>query len=150
MPQPNCPLCLDRTQSLAIWQNPELRVIDAADPNFPGFTRVVWHDHVAEMTQLNGPERRHIMDVVWVVEQAQRDVLRPHKVNLAAFGNQVPHLHWHIIPRWTTDSHYPDSYWSAPPQRSVEEQKKWEAQRAEIASLVPTYHRILREALESM
>ncbi len=150
MPQPNCPLCLERTQGLALWQNPELRVIDAADPNYPGFTRVVWHEHVAEMTQLNRPERRHIMDVVWVVEQAQRDVLMPHKVNLAAFGNQVPHLHWHIIPRWTTDSHYPDSYWSPAPARSAEQQQEWKAQRAQIASLIPTYHAILREALESM
>lgn len=102
------------------------------------------------MTQLSLPERRHIMDVVWVVEQVQRDVLVPHKVNLAAFGNQVPHLHWHIIPRWTTDSHYPDSYWSPPPPRSASQREAWQAQRDAIARLIPTYHRILREALESM
>jgi diadenosine tetraphosphate (Ap4A) HIT family hydrolase len=38
-------------------------------------------------------------------------VLHPHKVNLASFGNFVPHLHWHIIPRWEDDSYFPESIW---------------------------------------
>ncbi|HEY9280994.1 MAG TPA: HIT family protein [Eoetvoesiella sp.] len=147
---PDCPLCLAGTHDAALWQNQELRVIDAADPDYPGFTRVIWHEHIAEMTQLDQPARRHIMDVVWVVEQTLRKVLKPQKVNLAQFGNQVPHIHWHVIPRWTNDSRYPDTYWSAPPERTAGQQQEWEAQRAKIALLVPAYHTILREALQSM
>jgi diadenosine tetraphosphate (Ap4A) HIT family hydrolase len=33
-------------------------------------------------------------------------------VNLAALGNQVPHLHWHIIPRFADDAHFPDPVWA--------------------------------------
>ena len=38
--------------------------------------------------------------------------MRPTKINLASLGNVVPHVHWHIIPRWTHDSHFPDPIWA--------------------------------------
>lgn len=148
--KPDCPLCSDQARSIALWHNQELRVIDAADPNYPGFTRVVWHDHAAEMTDLNSPERRHIMDVVWVVEETLRKTLKPHKVNLAQLGNQVPHVHWHVIPRWTVDPSFPDAIWAAPAARAVEQQQAWQALRTQVAELVPKYHEALRDALESM
>jgi diadenosine tetraphosphate (Ap4A) HIT family hydrolase len=37
----------------------------------------------------------------------------PDKVNLAALGNMVPHIHWHIIPRYKDDAFFPGSVWSA-------------------------------------
>ena len=40
-------------------------------------------------------------------------MMRPDKVNLASLGNMVPHLHWHVIPRWKNDPWFPDSVWSA-------------------------------------
>ena len=43
---------------------------------------------------------------------------RPDKVNLAALGNAVPHLHWHIVARFAWDSHFPASVW-APASREV-------------------------------
>ena len=43
---------------------------------------------------------------------AVRETLQPDKINLASFGNMVPHLHWHVIPRWTDDSHFPGAIWA--------------------------------------
>jgi len=63
------------------------------------------------MTDLTPQQRSALMQVVCQVEQLIRDVLHPHKVNLASFGNFVPHLHWHIIPRWEDDSYFPESIW---------------------------------------
>jgi diadenosine tetraphosphate (Ap4A) HIT family hydrolase len=40
------------------------------------------------------------------------EVMYPDKVNLAALGNMVPHLHWHIIPRFKEDVFFPGSVWS--------------------------------------
>lgn len=51
------------------------------------------------------------MDVVLATERAVRRVVQPDKINLASFGNVVPHLHWHVIPRWRDDSHFPESIW---------------------------------------
>jgi diadenosine tetraphosphate (Ap4A) HIT family hydrolase len=45
------------------------------------------------------------------VEVALRECFRPEKINLASFGNVVPHLHWHLIPRYLDDRHFPQPVW---------------------------------------
>ena len=42
-----------------------------------------------------------------------RTVLAPDKINLASLGNVVPHLHWHVIPRFADDAHFPAPVWAA-------------------------------------
>ncbi len=65
------------------------------------------------MTDLPAHERRHLMNLVFAVEAAVRRVAKPDKVNLASLGNVVPHLHWHVIPRWNDDSRFPAPIWGA-------------------------------------
>ncbi len=105
-----CPLCRSSNETI-LWQDQRCRVILVGDADYPGFCRVIWQQHVQEMTDLAKPGRTHFMRVVFAVEQALRDTLRPDKINLAALGNQVPHLHWHVIPRFTDDAHFPDPVW---------------------------------------
>ncbi len=90
-----------------------MRVVSAGEPDYPGFLRVVWREHVREMTDLLPADREHCLRVVFAVEQALRDTLGPHKINVASLGNQVPHLHWHVIPRFADDAHFPDPVWAA-------------------------------------
>ena len=104
-----CELCQPAGEIVA--SNPEWRVVLVDDDLYPGFCRVIWNAHVAEMSDLPVPERVRLMDVVWQVEAALREVLQPHKINLASLGNMVPHLHWHIIPRFTDDPHFPHPIW---------------------------------------
>lgn len=73
---------------------------------------MVWNDHVREMSDLAAEDRLHLMNIVFGVETTLREQLRPDKINLAALGNRVPHLHWHVIPRFRDDAHYPDAIWS--------------------------------------
>jgi diadenosine tetraphosphate (Ap4A) HIT family hydrolase len=73
---------------------------------------VVWNRHAAEMTDLTYGEREHLMNLVFAVEEAIRHVMHPDKINLAALGNMVPHIHWHVIPRFKDDVFYPGSTWS--------------------------------------
>jgi diadenosine tetraphosphate (Ap4A) HIT family hydrolase len=108
----DCALCATR-DTPAIWRDARLRVVNAADPDYPGFLRVIWHAHVREMTDLEPSEREHCLLVVFAVERALRDTLRPVKINVASLGNQVPHLHWHVIPRFPDDAHFPDPVWAA-------------------------------------
>lgn len=95
-----------------IWSNAQFSVILVDDASYPGFCRVVWHTHVREMSDLGAAERLALMDAVNHVELAQRDVLHPDKINLASLGNVVPHLHWHVIPRFTDDAHFPSPVWA--------------------------------------
>lgn len=112
MTQTACELC-QATNETRIWQDDACRVILVDDPAYPGFCRVIWQAHVAEMTDLTPAEREHFMRVVWRTERALRDVLNPTKINLASLGNVVPHLHWHIIARFADDAHFPRPVWAA-------------------------------------
>lgn len=108
----SCPLC-DSAADRILWQDDDCRVIRVDDPDYPGFCRVIWHAHVAEMTDLLDAQRNHLMKVVFATEQVLRDTLHPHKINLASLGNMVPHLHWHVIPRFSDDRHFPQPVWAA-------------------------------------
>jgi diadenosine tetraphosphate (Ap4A) HIT family hydrolase len=107
-----CPLCSPAGEDL-IHRDERLRVILVDDPDYPGTARVIWNAHVAEMSELTAPEQQHLMRTVMLVEAAQRRVLTPHKVNLASLGNMVPHLHWHVIPRYADDAHFPQPIWGS-------------------------------------
>ncbi|MES2759611.1 MAG: HIT family protein [Pseudomonadota bacterium] len=105
-----CELC-DLTVE-PVFRDAKLSVILVDDHNYPGFCRVVWNDHVKEMSDLSSSDRTALMDAVWKVEQAMRAVMAPDKVNLASLGNMTPHLHWHVIPRYAGDAHFPNPVWS--------------------------------------
>lgn len=89
------------------------------EPDYPGFVRVIWNQHVRELTDMTSVERGELMAVVFAVESALRATLAPDKVNVASLGNQTPHLHWHLIPRFADDPHFPHSVW-AQPKRSAD------------------------------
>ena len=111
----NCVLCKDELkpeEGQLIWRGDDCRIILVNDPELPGFCRVIWNQHVAEMTDLTYGEREHLMTLVFAVEEAVRHVMHPDKINIAALGNMVPHIHWHIIPRYKDDAFFPDSVWS--------------------------------------
>jgi diadenosine tetraphosphate (Ap4A) HIT family hydrolase len=65
------------------------------------------------MSDLSASDRMLLNDVVWHVETAVREVMGPDKINVASLGNVVPHLHWHVIPRYVDDTHFPNPVWAA-------------------------------------
>jgi diadenosine tetraphosphate (Ap4A) HIT family hydrolase len=107
-----CDLCQNPGGAL-LWRDDRLRVVLVAEPDYPGFCRVIWNAHVKEITDLRWDDRRHLMAVTFEVEALLRDLLHPDKLNLASLGNMTPHLHWHVIPRWRDDPHFPGPIWGA-------------------------------------
>jgi diadenosine tetraphosphate (Ap4A) HIT family hydrolase len=108
----SCPLCADVGGTL-VFKGEKFRVIRADEPGFPAFYRVVWTEHVAEFSDLGPDDRSLCMAAVVAVELALREQVQPTKINLAALGNMVPHLHWHVIARFDWDSHFPAPVWAA-------------------------------------
>lgn len=106
----HCELCTEVGGELIIHTN-DYRVVLVDNPYYPGYCRVIYHHHIKEMTDLSVEKRMNLMHMVWQVEVAIRDVLSPDKINLASLGNQVPHLHWHIVPRFKNDPHFPNPIW---------------------------------------
>lgn len=112
-PSADCVLCRE-AGGLPVWQGAQLRVIRAQEEGFPAFYRVIWTAHAAELSDLSEAERNTCMAVVAAVERVLRTQLQPTKINLAALGNMVPHLHWHVIARHDWDSHFPAPVWANP------------------------------------
>lgn len=105
-----------------VYADAHCRVVLTNEP-FTGFCRVVAARHVREMTDLPLPEREHVLRVVFALEMALREMLHPDKMNVASLGNMVPHVHWHVIPRFADDSHFPKPVWAdsvrEPAQRTL-------------------------------
>lgn len=108
--QSGCVLCTQAT-GVPLWQDDAWRVIRAEDTDFPAFYRVIARHHVGEFSALLAPERARCMDIVCSIERVLIEQLQPTKINLAALGNVVPHLHWHVIARHDWDSHFPQPIW---------------------------------------
>lgn len=130
-PVEGCELC-EHPGGEIVWADDlcrVVRVVEAQAGGYPGFCRVIWQAHVREMTDLTAGERRHLMALVFATEAALRVHFRPHKINLASLGNVVPHLHWHVIPRFADDRHFPAPIWA-------EAQRDTAPTRPEVASMV--------------
>jgi len=96
-----------------LWDDGFARVVLIGDADHPAYCRVILNAHRKEMTDLAEAERACLMRTVFVVERVLRELLEPEKINLASFGNMVPHLHWHIIPRFADDPHFPNPVFGA-------------------------------------
>lgn len=105
-----CALCAEPGGSIVV-QAVGWRVVRVDDERFPAFYRVIWESHVREFSQLSRADRIGCMDAVASVEATLVQELEPDKVNLAALGNVVPHLHWHVVARFRWDSHFPQPIW---------------------------------------
>ena len=111
MTTPTCELCVSPGGEV-MWDDGFVRVVLVQDRDHPGFCRVILNAHMKEMTDFLEAERARLMNVVYTVEGLLRELLQPDKINLASLGNMVPHVHWHVIPRFADDPHFPSSVWS--------------------------------------
>jgi diadenosine tetraphosphate (Ap4A) HIT family hydrolase len=105
-----CSLCQPSTHAV-LWQDDFCRVVLLNEQDYPAYCRVELLAHVKEMTDLSPQDRARTMKVVFAVETVIREIFQPNKINLASLGNKTPHIHWHIIPRFENDKHFPNSHW---------------------------------------
>ncbi|KAF3998542.1 HIT family protein [Glaciimonas immobilis] len=140
--QARCELC-EGDGGEVLFSTAKFRVVLVDDDQYPGFCRVIWRDHVKEMTDLSVDERAIFMCAVWSVESTIRTVMQPEKINLACFGNMTPHLHWHVIPRYLDDAHFPQPVWGSVQQTTSPEALT--ARRALLSVLVPALQTALAQ-----
>lgn len=114
-----------------IFKAEKYRVIWADEALYPGFLRVIWNEHVREFSNLSDENRNLLMNVVVTLERFVLNDMQADKCNVATLGNVVPHLHWHVIPRFTDDAHFPAPVWGSakkdaglsPRQKSIHNEK---------------------------
>lgn len=134
-----CPLCQELGGEL-VWQDELCRVVLPDEPQHPGLVRVIAQEHVREMTDLGAAQRDRLMDLVWTVEAVVRSVMQADKVNLASLGNVVAHVHWHVVPRYQDDAHFPATIWS-PATQSVTPARmaQWQDRARGLAATLRTH-----------
>ncbi len=81
------------------------------DQFFPGWTVVVFKRHATELFHLAPTERILLMEHVSRIASILAKVYEAKKINYELLGNQLPHIHWHVIPRLVTDPAPLDPVW---------------------------------------
>jgi len=110
------------------WDNePELRIVELEcgyvilnrDQFFPGYTFVVIKEHVTELFHLDREKRICVMEEVTAVASALYTLFKADKINYELLGNMVPHMHWHLVPRFRTDQLWPRPIWAVPHEEVI-------------------------------
>jgi diadenosine tetraphosphate (Ap4A) HIT family hydrolase len=125
----NCPLCTLVEKKILV-KSRLYSIVLLEDKNYPGYLQLITNSHVKEMSDLVLEDAMLIYSTLFKLEKVLRKIFTPDKINIASFGNIVPHLHWHIIPRFLPDLHFPNSIWGEiqnpnyiPPQELINLEK---------------------------
>ena len=107
------------TACLGTWPPPDYRIADCGltvaylfeDQYFPGWTVLVLKRHATELFHLAASERSQLIEEVSTVSHALFEIFHPVKMNYELLGNQLPHIHWHVIPRLPGDPALREPVW---------------------------------------
>jgi diadenosine tetraphosphate (Ap4A) HIT family hydrolase len=87
-------------------------VVLNSDQFFPGYTLLFTKQHATELFQLDHSVRAGLMEEVSTVARALFTQFQPDKINYELLGNMVPHIHWHLVPRFAHDPLWPRPIWA--------------------------------------
>ena len=92
-----------------IYQN-ELIKIETEESEIP-WLKIFTQEAYKEMSELPQNLKYEIYELLDIIEKEMIIYYRPDKINIASFGNYVPHVHWHIMARFKQDSYFPEPMW---------------------------------------
>ncbi|MDF1880762.1 HIT domain-containing protein [Sulfurimonas sp. MAG313] len=64
-----------------------------------------------ELTEVPKPLRKQLYEIMEIIEEEMLSYYKPEKINIAAFGNYLPHVHIHVMARFKKDSYFPEPMW---------------------------------------
>jgi diadenosine tetraphosphate (Ap4A) HIT family hydrolase len=114
-----CPFCRkvatldEQSPDEVIWQFPYSVAFLGSWQYYHGYCVLASRRHATELHELSADERRAFLDEMCLLARAICDAFRPEKLNYELLGNQVPHLHWHLFPRYLDDPQRLKPVWLA-------------------------------------
>jgi diadenosine tetraphosphate (Ap4A) HIT family hydrolase len=115
-----CPFCRqlaappdEQSESDPVWGFPHSVALLGTWQFYQGYCLLVSRTHATELSGLTEAERRAYLDEMCLLALAIETSFRPHKLNYELLGNRVPHLHWHLFPRYRDDPDVPRPVWLA-------------------------------------
>jgi diadenosine tetraphosphate (Ap4A) HIT family hydrolase len=153
MPDSDCPFCtklaaLDALpQEEIVWRFPHSVALLGSWQFYHGYCLLVSRRHATELSRLPAEERQAYLDEMCLLAAAIEQCFRPHKMNYELLGNQVPHLHWHLFPRYQEDADLLRPVWLAldRAERDEQERRRLQAGRVDRAATADALRRKLRE-----
>jgi diadenosine tetraphosphate (Ap4A) HIT family hydrolase len=114
LPMTACPMCSrwDDDADLRIVELEHSCVVLNRDQYFPGYTLLFTRQHATELFHLDREVRVGLMEEVSRIAEALSGVFRPDKINYELLGNMVPHIHWHLVPRFSSEALWPRPIWA--------------------------------------
>ncbi len=92
-----------------IYENENIR-IEIEESEIP-WLKIFTQYPYKEMSEVPAHIKLEIYDLLDRIEKEMIAYFNPDKINIASFGNYIPHVHWHIMARFREDSYFPEPMW---------------------------------------
>lgn len=99
-----------------IYENENIR-IEVESSEIP-WLKIFTQYPYKEMSEVPGLIKFEIYDLLDTIEKEMLSYYNPKKINIASFGNYMPHVHWHIMARFEEDSFFPEPMWGTKQRES--------------------------------
>lgn len=73
--------------------------------------KIFTNENIKELSSCNYETKEEIFRCLDIIEKEMLDYFNPEKINIASFGNYVPHVHFHVMARFKEDSYFPEPMW---------------------------------------
>lgn len=93
-------------------------VIVEIEPSEIPWVKVFTQRKIKEFSECTATEKTEIFRIIDIVEKSMLNYFDADKVNIASFGNLLPHVHWHVMARFEGDSYFPEPMWGTQQRES--------------------------------
>jgi diadenosine tetraphosphate (Ap4A) HIT family hydrolase len=100
-----------------IYRNQNIHIV--VEPNDIPWLKIFTNHPYKEMSDVPKEIRYEIYDMLDCIEKVMIEYYNPTKINIASFGNYMPHVHWHIMARFENDAYYPEPMWGQKQRESM-------------------------------
>ena len=75
------------------------------------WVKIFTNEKYKELSQCPNEVKLEIFNCLDIIEKQMIKYYNPEKINIASFGNYVPHVHFHVMARFKEDSYFPEPMW---------------------------------------
>jgi len=108
------------------------------DQAFEGYTFLTLKWHEEELYKLADKDRKQFLEDMSLVANALSKTFKPDKMNYELLGNSMPHLHWHLVPRYTSDPMWGRPIWAGNRRRKRLRAEGYELLKRRIETHIST------------
>lgn len=101
---------------LTVYENENIK-IEVEESEIP-WLKIFTKESYREMSEVPLKIKMEIYELLDIIEKEMLSYYNPTKINIASFGNYLPHVHWHIMARFKEDSYFPEPMWGKKQRKS--------------------------------